>query len=34
EVVVFEELLKDGKVVTTHADINDKIKQLSSLSHQ
>ncbi|KMQ11674.1 VaFE repeat-containing surface-anchored protein [Bacillus mycoides] len=24
EVVVFEELLKDGKVVTTHADINDK----------
>ncbi|KIV72281.1 Cell wall surface anchor family protein [Bacillus mycoides] len=24
EVVVFEELLKDGKIVTTHADINDK----------
>ncbi|MDA2340902.1 VaFE repeat-containing surface-anchored protein [Bacillus cereus] len=24
EVVVFEELLKEGKVVTTHADINDK----------
>ncbi|OJD43507.1 collagen-binding protein [Bacillus sp. 4048] len=24
EIVVFEELLKDGKVVTTHADINDK----------
>ncbi|PEW80242.1 TQXA domain-containing protein [Bacillus cereus] len=24
EVVVFEELLKDGKVVITHADINDK----------
>ncbi|MGG3674867.1 VaFE repeat-containing surface-anchored protein [Bacillus nitratireducens] len=24
EVVVFEELLKDGKVVTTHVDINDK----------
>ncbi|PFU21108.1 VaFE repeat-containing surface-anchored protein [Bacillus cereus] len=24
EVVVFEELLKDGKVVTIHADINDK----------
>ncbi len=24
EVVVFEELLKDGKVVTTHTDINDK----------
>ncbi|SEB22604.1 VaFE repeat-containing surface-anchored protein [Bacillus nitratireducens] len=24
EVVVFEDVLKDGKVVTTHADINDK----------
>ncbi|MCP1394056.1 MULTISPECIES: VaFE repeat-containing surface-anchored protein [Bacillus cereus group] len=24
EVVVFEELLKEGKIVTTHADINDK----------
>ncbi|WP_442712684.1 VaFE repeat-containing surface-anchored protein [Bacillus pseudomycoides] len=24
EVVVFEDLIKDGKVVTTHADINDK----------
>ncbi|MGE6589646.1 VaFE repeat-containing surface-anchored protein [Bacillus mycoides] len=24
EVVVFEELLKDGKVITTHADIHDK----------